>query len=100
MKQLVFISDLHLSSERPQIIELFLRFADEIAAGADELYILGDFLEYWLGDDDPTPALSPVACCTVPRAAGDGCFVYTAWETAMTGAGLVRVLLVAIALTA
>jgi UDP-2,3-diacylglucosamine hydrolase len=60
MKQLVFISDLHLSSERPQMIELFLRFADEIAANADELYILGDFLEYWLGDDDPTPALSPV----------------------------------------
>ena len=60
MKQLVFISDLHLSSERPQIIELFLRFADDIAASADELYILGDFLEYWIGDDDPTPELSPV----------------------------------------
>jgi len=60
MKQLVFISDLHLASERPQIIELFLRFADEIAAPADELYILGDFLEYWLGDDDPALALTPV----------------------------------------
>lgn len=60
MKDIVFISDLHLAPERPQIIELFLRFADEVAAGADELYILGDFLEYWLGDDDPTPALKPV----------------------------------------
>jgi len=60
MKQLVFISDLHLSSERPQIIKLFLRFADEIAASADELYILGDFLEYWLGDDDPAAELIPV----------------------------------------
>lgn len=60
MKQLVFISDLHLSSERPKIIELFLRFADDIAANADKLYILGDFLEYWLGDDDPTPELAPV----------------------------------------
>ena len=60
MKDLVFISDLHLAPERPQIIELFLRFADEIAAKADELYILGDFLEYWLGDDDPSPALTPV----------------------------------------
>ncbi|MDT8282712.1 MAG: UDP-2,3-diacylglucosamine diphosphatase [Gammaproteobacteria bacterium] len=60
MKQLVFISDLHLAPERPQTIELFLRFADEIAAPADELYILGDFLEYWLGDDDPAPALTPV----------------------------------------
>lgn len=60
MKDRVFISDLHLAPERPQIIELFLRFADEIAADADELYILGDFLEYWLGDDDPSPALKPV----------------------------------------
>jgi UDP-2,3-diacylglucosamine hydrolase len=60
MKDRVFISDLHLAPERPQIIELFLRFADEIAAEADELYILGDFLEYWLGDDDPSPAMRPV----------------------------------------
>jgi UDP-2,3-diacylglucosamine hydrolase len=60
MRDIVFISDLHLAPERPQTIELFLRFSDEVAAGADELYILGDFLEYWLGDDDPTPALKPV----------------------------------------
>lgn len=60
MSDIVFISDLHLAPERPQIIDLFLRFADEIAAHADCLYILGDFLEYWLGDDDPAPALLPV----------------------------------------
>lgn len=60
MKDIVFISDLHLAPERPQIIELFLRFADEVAADADELYILGDFLEYWLGDDDPSPVMKPV----------------------------------------
>ncbi len=60
MKDCVFISDLHLAPERPQIIELFLQFADKIAAHADELYILGDFLEYWLGDDDPSPALASV----------------------------------------
>lgn len=60
MQDLVFISDLHLAPERPQIIKLFLRFCDEVAAPADTLYILGDFLEYWLGDDDPSPALTPV----------------------------------------
>ncbi len=60
MQDLVFISDLHLAPERPQIIKLFLRFCDEVAAQADTLYILGDFLEYWLGDDDPSPALTPV----------------------------------------
>ena len=60
MSDLVFIADLHLTPERPEIIELFLRFADDVAARADSLYILGDFLEYWLGDDDPAPALSAV----------------------------------------
>jgi UDP-2,3-diacylglucosamine hydrolase len=60
MEDIVFISDLHLAPERPQMIELFIRFADEIAAEADTLYILGDFVEYWLGDDDPAPALTPV----------------------------------------
>ena len=60
MEDIVFISDLHLAPQRPQIIELFIRFADEIAADADALYILGDFLEYWLGDDDPAPSIAPV----------------------------------------
>ena len=60
MSDTVFISDLHLAPERPQIIELFLRFADDVAAKADTLYILGDFVEYWLGDDDPAPSLTPV----------------------------------------
>ena len=60
MSDIVFISDLHLSPERPQIISLFLKFADDIAAQSNSLYILGDFLEYWLGDDDPAPAMTPV----------------------------------------
>lgn len=60
MPDIVFISDLHLAPERPEIINLFLKFADEIAAKADKLYILGDFLEYWLGDDNPPLSLQPV----------------------------------------
>ena len=60
MQDIVFISDLHLAPERPEIINLFLKFADEVAAKAEKLYILGDFLEYWLGDDDPASSLKPV----------------------------------------
>lgn len=52
MHEWLFISDLHLAPERPQIIQLFGRFVDEIAVNADTLYILGDFVEYWIGDDD------------------------------------------------
>ena len=56
----LFISDLHLAPERPEIIKLFTRFADEVAKDADNLFILGDFLEYWIGDDDPAEGLDDV----------------------------------------
>ena len=50
----LFISDLHLDAERPAITELFGRFIEEQARGADALYILGDLFEAWVGDDDPS----------------------------------------------
>jgi len=48
---LLFISDLHLSAERPDIIRLFTSFLQRYAQGAESLYILGDLFEVWLGDD-------------------------------------------------
>jgi UDP-2,3-diacylglucosamine hydrolase len=48
----LFISDLHLSEERPAANERFFSFLEKEARGADALYILGDFFEYWIGDDD------------------------------------------------
>jgi UDP-2,3-diacylglucosamine hydrolase len=50
----LFISDLHLDAERPAMTELFGRFIEEEARGADALYILGDLFEAWVGDDDPS----------------------------------------------
>ena len=47
----LFISDLHLEAERPDIVRAFLRFLETRAAGAEALYILGDFFEVWIGDD-------------------------------------------------
>jgi UDP-2,3-diacylglucosamine hydrolase len=49
----LFISDLHLEADRPDIGEHFLAFLEEEAAEAEALYILGDFFEAWVGDDDP-----------------------------------------------
>jgi UDP-2,3-diacylglucosamine hydrolase len=48
----VFISDLHLSAERPAANRAFDAFLRDIAPAADALYILGDLFEYWAGDDD------------------------------------------------
>jgi UDP-2,3-diacylglucosamine hydrolase len=50
-----FISDLHLEESRPEITQAFLRFIDEIKPEAEALYILGDFFESWIGDDENTP---------------------------------------------
>jgi len=52
----LFISDLHLSPERPSQIELFKRLLRGPARKAQALYILGDlFEEFWAGNDDCTP---------------------------------------------
>ncbi|AVR96412.1 UDP-2,3-diacylglucosamine diphosphatase [Pseudoduganella armeniaca] len=48
----LFISDLHLQEDRPALTEAFLRFLDERAVHARQLYLLGDLFEYWAGDDD------------------------------------------------
>jgi UDP-2,3-diacylglucosamine hydrolase len=50
-----FISDLHLEDIRPDIANLFLQFLADCVGKADSLYILGDFFEAWIGDDDLTP---------------------------------------------
>ena len=47
----LFISDLHLEAERPDITRAFLHFLQTRATGAEALYILGDFFEVWVGDD-------------------------------------------------
>jgi UDP-2,3-diacylglucosamine hydrolase len=48
----LFISDLHLHETRPQITRAFFNFLHTQAAGAEKLYILGDFFDAWIGDDD------------------------------------------------
>lgn len=47
----LFISDLHLEAKRPDITRAFLQCLHDQACAVDELYILGDFFEVWLGDD-------------------------------------------------
>lgn len=47
----LFVSDLHLSPERPEMAARFTRFLAEEARDAGALYILGDLLDHWIGDD-------------------------------------------------
>ena len=46
-----FISDLHLNTEVAGQAAFFKRFLEEVAIQYEELLILGDFFDYWVGDD-------------------------------------------------
>lgn len=51
--QILCISDLHLNAQEPEIFHAFTLFLHEKAVNAQALYILGDFFNLWIGDDDP-----------------------------------------------
>jgi len=46
-----FISDLHLDHKRKDIKKAFFKFLESEASGFENLYILGDLFEVWIGDD-------------------------------------------------
>ncbi len=57
----LFISDIHLSESRNDIVTAFFAFIENIAPTADRLYILGDLFDFWAGDDIETPLTNSVA---------------------------------------
>ncbi|MGD9108428.1 MAG: UDP-2,3-diacylglucosamine diphosphatase [Gammaproteobacteria bacterium] len=52
MRKTLFIADLHLSYDQPEVTERFFQFLQTKVMQADALYILGDFFNLWVGDDD------------------------------------------------
>lgn len=52
MTENIFISDLHLSEQRPQTLALFLDYLRQRPQSGDALFILGDLFDAWVGDDD------------------------------------------------
>ena len=55
ISEFLFISDLHLSKDRPENTRRFIHFLDNRASGVEALYLLGDIFDIWVGDDDPGP---------------------------------------------
>jgi UDP-2,3-diacylglucosamine hydrolase len=51
----LFISDLHLSEQRPEKLSLFETLLSAVAGRIEALYILGDLFEVSVGDDDNAP---------------------------------------------
>jgi UDP-2,3-diacylglucosamine hydrolase len=54
-----FISDLHLEESNPKVVEGLFTYLASLNAG-DDLYILGDLFEVWIGDDFQDPLIESV----------------------------------------
>ena len=59
--QTLLISDLHLEDQRPDMTRALIHFLERHAGNCDNLYILGDLFEVWLGDDFLTETARQVA---------------------------------------
>ncbi len=56
LERAIFLSDVHLSAERPELTRRFLAFLDGLRGNASRLYLLGDVFDYWIG---PAHLLDP-----------------------------------------
>lgn len=50
-KDIYIIADLHLNANNSKIAEIFRNFLESISSPENKLFILGDFFDYWIGDD-------------------------------------------------
>ena len=53
--QRIFLSDLHLDDPKGSVFGGFAACLKTESKRVDEIYILGDLVEMWIGDDDDSP---------------------------------------------
>ncbi|MDF3881307.1 UDP-2,3-diacylglucosamine diphosphatase [Cupriavidus basilensis] len=71
-----FISDLHLTPEMPRTLASFERVLERAAQGARALFILGDFFEFWVGDEEADSPFAAQVATMLRQLAGRGVQVY------------------------
>jgi UDP-2,3-diacylglucosamine hydrolase len=74
--QAIFVSDLHLSAQRPVMVAAFSRLLRTEARTATQLYILGDLFDYWIGDDDLADPLHAAVAAELTALTASGCESY------------------------
>ncbi len=73
MQPVLFLSDLHLSTERPDKLDRFRQLLEGPALEAQAVYILGDLFEqFWVGNDDRTPPNPAIVTALQDCNAGGG----------------------------
>jgi len=76
MPPTLFISDLHLSRERPALVEAFQALLAGPVRAAGALYVLGDLFDVWLGDDQLRDPLAADVAAALAASADAGVRVY------------------------
>ncbi|HKN09636.1 MAG TPA: UDP-2,3-diacylglucosamine diphosphatase, partial [Pseudomonadota bacterium] len=76
MAPALFISDLHLAPERPELVAAFHAFVSGRARGATALYVLGDLFDVWLGDDQLREPLAAGVAAALRALSASGTPVY------------------------
>jgi len=71
-----FISDLHLTPGMPRTLGAFRRVLDRAAQDARALFILGDFFEFWVGDEETDAPFAADVAALLRRLADAGVPVY------------------------
>lgn len=62
MSKALFISDCHLSENKPKTNRTFIDFCKNQASNASQLFILGDLFDYWIGDEMLCQAWAKEVC--------------------------------------
>lgn len=76
MAPVLFISDLHLAPERPELVATFHSLARGRARSAAALYVIGDLFDAWLGDDQLKEPLAAGVAAELAALAAAGTQVY------------------------
>ena len=72
---IAFVSDLHLEPIENKMVKVFFQFLNNAVNKYEELYILGDFFEYWIGDDD-TQSVNKLIMQKLKTASNNGLKIY------------------------
>ena len=72
----IFVSDLHLSPDRPRINETFFEFTARTGAQAQAVYVLGDLFDHWVGDDELADPFNDSVADALRRLSSAGVALY------------------------
>ena len=88
MQQTLIIADLHLTQVENEKIELFNQFCTEYASKVDQLFILGDLFNTWIGDDISLNTYQSITTMLNKLTKTTQVFVLTAWLTRLERLGI------------